>query len=365
MTNFITSKRILLSTSLGLSLFVSAQTSAEIEELNISEAYSKPITNSHSFKRGWAVAFDNDVLVPGSRDQDYTYGVNLTLAGDKTKDHWASLHQPLSWIDTKLNVNQDKNAFVSNKIEYGLFGFTPEDIEQANAAFDDRPYASLIYVSSTTERYNPQREVSWSSTLTVGALGLGIVGELQETVHDLTSGDQPQGWDHQISDGGELTARYSLARQQLLLKTDSGLELKNTLQASVGYITEISWSLGGRIGKIHTPWVSFSPELTSYGEKSAPTASTRLYEHYLWGGIAIKGRAYNAFLQGQFRDSDVEFDSGEVNHAILEGWLGYTFALTNGYRFTYSLRAHTSEIKEGRGDRNVIWGGLQVAKSFY
>ncbi|WP_086933035.1 lipid A deacylase LpxR family protein [Agarilytica rhodophyticola] len=358
------SKRTLLSTLFSLSLLVSSQSWAKIEESDVSKPHSKSIVNSHGAKQGWAVAFDNDVLVPGSRDQDYTYGVNVTLAGDKTKDHWASLHQPLSWLDSKFQIKHDDNALASHKIEYGLFGFTPEDIGQAAPAFDDRPYASLIYVSSTTEHYNPQSETSWSSTLTVGALGLGIVGELQESVHDLTSGDQPLGWNNQISDGGELTARYSIARQQLLLKTSSGAELKNTLQASVGYITEVSWSLGGRIGKIHTPWVSFNPELISYGEKSAPTSSTHVYEHYLWGGVAIKGRAYNAFLQGQFRDSAVEYDTGEVNHAILEGWLGYTLALTNGYRFTYSLRAHTSEIKDGRGDRNVIWGGLQLAKSF-
>ena len=33
--------------------------------------------------------FDNDILVPGSRDQDYTYGLNLTFSGEGVEDHGA------------------------------------------------------------------------------------------------------------------------------------------------------------------------------------------------------------------------------------------------------------------------------------
>ena len=310
-------------------------------------------------------AFDNDILVPGSRDQDYTYGLNLTFSGKGAEDHWASLHEPLGWLDRKIGLDRRAgNGIESGKIEYGVFGFTPENITLTEPQQDDRPYAGLVYVASTRERYHAAGEVAWQSTLTLGILGLDIVGDLQENVHSITGSDQPQGWDNQISEGGELTARYSVARQHLLHKSGSGLEIKTTTLGSVGYLTEVSWSLSLRAGKIHTPWVSFNPELTSYGEKSNPSDLGRVSEHYFWTGFALKARAYNAFLQGQFKDSEVTYHSNELNHGIVEAWVGYTVALSDGYSFTYSIRGHTSELKQGTGDRSVIWGGLLVTKSF-
>ena len=192
-------------------------------------------------KSSWAIAFDNDILVPGSRDQDYTYGINLTFAGHQVDNQWASLHQPLDWINKQIGLDsQFATRIEASKIEYGLFGFTPEDISQSEALQDDRPYSSLVYVSSTREHYFPTQEVSWQSTLTLGVLGLDIVGDVQELVHSTYDGTVPQGWDNQISAGGEPTARYSISRQSLVFKRDSGLELKSTFQGSLGYITEIS-----------------------------------------------------------------------------------------------------------------------------
>lgn len=311
-----------------------------------------------------SIAFDNDVFVPGARDQDYTYGINLTLVGDGVEDHWLSTHSPLAWLDRTIGIDQYIGQNLqSSKIEYGLFGFTPENLSVERPEDGDRPYASLVYVSSTRERYEPAREVSWQTTLTVGVLGLPIVGEIQDAVHSVIDGEDPQGWDTQISEGGELTARYSVARQRLLYQSRSGMEIKSTVQGSIGYISEASWSLSMRAGNIQTPWVSFNPELASYGEKSTPTDHGWVSEQYFWTGFSLKARAYNAFLQGQFKDSEISYDSDELNHGIVEAWIGYTVALNSGYTFTYSIRGHTSELKDGVGDRSVLWGGLLVTKT--
>lgn len=362
----LTRKRILSGLfAIGLSTSLANTFASErIEEKNLPRTRANPVINYSSKVQSWGFSFDNDILVPGGRDQDYTYGINVNFSGNQTKDHWLSLHAQLKMINDAIRLPAGPLTQSAHAIEYGLFAFTPEDIEQAAANPDDRPYASLIYVSSSSEFYDFARDISWNSSITIGMLGLNIVGELQRGVHDLTDSDHPEGWDHQISDGGELTARYQVARQSLLYQSRSGGELKSTLQASIGYITEASWSLGGRVGKIHTPWVSFNPERVSYAEQSAHTSRSKLSERYFWGGIAIKARAYNAFLQGQFRDSDVSYDSNDLRHAIVEAWMGYTFALTNGYRITYSLRGHTSELKSGTGDRNVVWGGINIAKTF-
>ena len=80
-------------------------------------------------------------------------------------------------------------------------------------------------------------------------------------------------------------------------------------------------------------------------------------------GFAIKARAYNAFLQGQFRDSSVTYEQAELRPWLVEAWAGYTFAFQNGYRISYLIRGHSSEIRQGAGDRNLIWGGLIIARN--
>lgn len=314
----------------------------------------------------WAFAFDNDVLALQSQDQGYTFGLNFTYTGKYAESQWASLHKPLDWIDLKINLDGLVSPGVkSSSIEYGLFAFTPGDIDRSSAIEDDRPYASLVFVSSSRGSYHPVQQVSWQSSLTVGLLGLDLVGDFQQAIHETYDGDKAEGWDHQISSGGEPTLRYSISRQNLIFKNTSGTELKGTLQGSVGYITEASWSLSMRSGTIHTPWVSFTPELTTYGEGSVASAVSKASERYFWAGIALKWRPYNALLEGQFRDSDVTYDNDQINRGIVEFWVGYTMTLRDGYSVTYSMREHSSELKEGKGDRNVTWGGVVISKSIW
>ena len=245
-----------------------------------------------------------------------------------------------------------------------MFGFTPEDISLSQTNPNDRPYASLIYFSSTRDQVDFANNVAWKSTLTLGVLGSDLVGKLQREVHSLTQSETPQGWDNQISQGGELTGRYLIARQDYWDDLSDKYEIKSTLQASVGYLSEVSWGMNLRRGKIHSPWASFNPDLTSYGEKSSSlTQAKNIDEHYVWAGFAIKARAYNAFLQGQFRDSAVTYDQSDLRPILLEAWIGYTFAFKQGYRVSYVLRGHSSEIKQGAADRNLLWGGLVISHS--
>ncbi|WP_290519398.1 lipid A deacylase LpxR family protein [Alcanivorax sp.] len=326
---------------------------------------SRPQPQQERETGSWALTLDNDMLVPGTRDQDYTYGLSMAATGTRARDFLLSLDTPLGWIDTALGLNSLSGSRVrGHSFEAGIFGFTPEQKERPEPLYDDRPYASMIYLSSSRVQVNPDDQVAWHSTLTLGALGLDLAGNIQNGVHKVVGSEQAEGWDHQISDGGEPTARYAVARQKTLPISSDNLEVKSTVEGSVGYLTEARWSLSFRAGRLRSPWWQSNPELTRYGERNNTTATSEDNEHYVWGGIALVGRAYNAFLQGQFRDSDVRYDSDEVNHGVAEAWLGYTYAFSDGYRLSYVLRGHTSELKEGVGDRNVLWGGLVFAKTF-
>lgn len=305
----------------------------------------------------WAVGFDNDFLVPGSRDQDYTYGISILRATDAATASVAA--RPLQWIDRLVGLD----AASRRGVEFGLYGFTPEDIENLAANPHDRPYASLVYAAARSERIYPLTGTVVSSQLTFGVLGLDIVGDLQKGLHSVLDGDAPQGWRHQISDGGEPTLRYSLARQQLLTLPTNKLEVKHTQSVSVGYITEASWGLSLRAGRLNSLWHNFHPEQASYAETSAQLNS-RSAERFFWAGVAVKARLYNAFLQGQWRDSAVTYSSDELRHLVVEAWAGYTHGFANGVFISYGLRGHTSEIRHGHGDRNVVWGGLMIGRNF-
>jgi hypothetical protein len=329
------------------------------EKRPIISSERKPVNTS------WAIAFDNDLLAPGHRDRDYTYGMNLTYSGASAVDASISLKTPLALVDSILGVDKIASNSRSNySVETGLYGFTPKELEVNTINQTDRPYASLVYLSSSHEQIDLDNNVAWNSTLTLGVLGLGWVGDLQNAAHRETASEGARGWDHQISDGGELTGRYVLARQHYIESFSDSFEVKSTVQASVGYLTETSWGLSFRTGKIISPWASFNPDLISYGEKSTYSSNTTTTnEHYFWSGFTLKARFYNAFLQGQFRDSDFSYSYSDLRPLIAEAWAGYTYAFRQGYRVSYVLRAQSSEIKHGDGNRNVVWGGLIFAKT--
>lgn len=313
----------------------------------------------------WMITFDNDILVPGHRDQDYTYGLSFAQINADLADAKVTLNRPLRVLDKWIgNEHESIHVKEAYSREFGVFGFTPEDISLSQANPNDRPYASLIYFSTSRDQVDFAHNVAWKSTFTLGVLGSDLVGKLQREVHSVTQSETPRGWDNQISQGGELTGRYLLARQQYLDELSDKYEIKSTFQASLGYLTEVSWGLNFRRGKVRSPWASFNPDLTSYGEKSSSLVQARnIDEHYFWAGFAIKARAYNAFLQGQFRDSPVTYDQSALRPILFETWIGYTFAFKQGYRLSYVLRGHSSEIKEGAANRNLLWGGLVVSHS--
>jgi hypothetical protein len=209
---------------------------------------------------------------------------------------------------------------------------------------------------------HPDRDVSYISTFTVGVLGAPVVGNAQSALHGAIGSEEPVGWDKQISDGGELTARYSIARVNRAWAGARG-EATTTWYASAGYLTELTYGVAARLGEFRTPWWSYNPQITQYAEKSVPVVASEGggAERYLWGGFAVKARAYNAFLQGQFRNSEVTFSRDELRPVILEGWLGYTVAASRGWRVSYVLRVQSAEVRGGPADRAQTWGGIVLS----
>jgi hypothetical protein len=84
----------------------------------------------------------------------------------------------------------------------------------------------------------------------------------------------------------------------------------------------------------------------------------------LSGGVKVRARLYNSFIQGQFRDSEVAYSSSDVDHVLLEGWLGIDVVFKNNLAISYILRRQTPEIEAGRGARAFTWADLSIAQRF-
>jgi hypothetical protein len=310
------------------------------------------------------VHIDNDLFAIRSLDRDYTGGLAITLSGTAARDGWLSLDPLLTRIDELFEGAPSANARHARQI--GLIAFTPSDIVSDEAQQADRPYASLLFASNGRVRVDADNRGAWSSSLTVGLLGLQLSESLHNAVHRAVGSEEPQGYNHQISDGGELTARYMLARQNLWYADPTGhVEVKATVQGSVGFLTETSAAMSMRIGRLDTPWWSFAPELADYVAAPTPKESFGFqWEMYFFAGARVTARAYNVFLQGQFRHSDVQYSYDEIEPIVAHAWIGILTQLFPNTELSYALYYQTAEVRDGKAARDAYWGTVQLAHSF-
>lgn len=330
-------------------------------------ASASPADDAGSDAQGVRIQLDNDLFAAGGgSDRDYTGGLTVTLSGDGARDALLSLDPVLKHIDA-LFMATDSAAEVHYARQVGLMAFTPEDITTSQPVYDDRPYASLLFVSNGRVGVDSDGRNAWISSLTVGMLGLHLAGELHSEVHELVGSEPVRGYGNQISAGGEPTAKYTLARSHLWVANPSAtVDVKTTVGGSVGYLTEASAALSMRIGRFDTPWWSFAPELTDYAAAPIPAAqhAGHRLEMYFFTGARVKARAYNAFLEGQFRDSVVRYSSSQIEPVVAEVWVGFVTQIFERTQVSYTVNYQTSEVREGKADRDSLWGGVQLNHSF-
>jgi Uncharacterized protein conserved in bacteria (DUF2219) len=318
--------------------------------------------------RGWTLRIDDDFLALGERDADYTGGIAYTLNDDgPVGPRW--LTRALDWIDDALRVSGSGSAAEPRAFEIGVQLFTPRDLTAEDALPDDRPYANLVYASSSSLVRDDERAVVRQTTFTIGVLGLPIIGDVHRALHELLQSPLPSGYAHQISDGGEPTFRYAFSSQRQLASGVHGerpYSVRFGFTANAGYLTDASVGIAARSGPDRVSWWSTPPPLSDYSGqppiRSPSSASPRGV--VLEGGLAIRARLYNAFLQGQVRHSDVTFSWAELNHVLLEAWFGVSTQLEGGLAISYSLRWQSPEIAAGTGSRSFSWGTLSFARGF-
>ncbi len=323
------------------------------------------------YNSGSLINLDNDILA--NSDRDYTGGFALTLSGRRAQEYLISLEGVRNWLDDLLRIDKlyaGQPHVQLHSVQYGIMVFTPKDIISSAPVFDDRPYGSLWYLSNTELTVTPASNRAYLSTLTVGLLGLKATEYIQEALHSITPSDVANGWDNQISSGGEPTLMYTLSAQDNHIDTINSTtrhEIKTAYEANIGFSTDINASFSWRWGRINTPWWSFNPQHSEYIQLGAPVVSgSKLAdssELYIWAGTTAKYRFYSSLLQGQFRDSVVKFSNDEVEKLLFQFWLGATWELSRDIRGSIFYRASTEEFKSPNAHKPA-WGGLIISKAF-
>jgi hypothetical protein len=337
-------------------------------------AQASTVDDRSSPELGWTLHLDNDLFAFTEKDRDYTAGLAVTLGGERATQHPLFLGKALDWANgvTRFDSLLGRGDVAGDALEIGLLLFSPQDLSSETPLFDDRPYANLLYLSSTTLAHDAARGIAYQSSLTLGIMGLPLAEGVHRGVHRVLGGVEPQGYSHQIADGGEPTARFALSRYQLLARGEPGdtpYTLRFGLEGSVGYVTEASAEIALRAGKTRLPWWSSLPISSGYTghppvgalvDAGRPERVEVVFET----GTKARARVYNAFLQGQLRDSDVQYSASELRHWLFESWIGFTVLLKNDIGVSYAIRHQTEEIKNGRGSRGFTWASLDVARRF-
>lgn len=327
----------------------------------------------HHPRNSWYVFLDNDAFAPDDEDQDYTGGLSVVRTGDSLEHSLLFLEGGLTKLNHIFSNHETvKDETIARSAEVGFEAFTPANIKTSDPVFDDRPYASLFFYSQSRTTVADTESPSLSSvTLTLGFLGLDLIKDVQDLIHKVTDNNRPQGWDNQISSGGEPTARLGIYHQQPWLDGQPSRkfngELSYVYKVNAGYLTDGSVGAAVRFGRLRSPWWSFAPLRQEYAEKTplnSPGKASNSTEWFFWASGLARLRIYNAFLQGQFRDSIVTFSSDDLRHLLGELQLGFTFHHRSGWQWGYTWNYQSSEFKHEPADRSVTWGTLYIAWQF-
>lgn len=320
--------------------------------------------------KAWSLSVDNDLLAASDQDQDYTGGISLGFSGESPGQSLSLVNRARSWLTTSLGINS-KTAESLNLYsnDYGFALFTPSDISSTIPINNQHPYASLFFTNATQQIIRPQERRMFTSSLTFGMLGLPVAEDIQKSIHESTSSDIPRGWNNQISEGGELTAKYAIGVQRNILSARShGLDadINLTGQGTVGFNTGVSAGIHARFGLIRKPWWTFNPHQSEYVNLSTPSSLSTLsslgkqIEVFAHLGANAKYRLYSTFLQGQFRNSAVTYDANELEPLLLESWAGLTAQFSDSLGLELFIRNRSASIKADRNS-DMSWGGLAIS----
>jgi hypothetical protein len=405
------------ATVLALSFAARAEVSASKEsddllDISCSDVRTNRCT-TEPFVSAGRLLLDEDFfqLIGPTSDRNYTLGFGIDLSGRWV--HQVGLDVPGRWLDRLAGVEAVRDRLARYGGAFGhsagvhLAAFTPQDLASSAELHGDRPYASIIVAAARRIAVDGPRRFAIQSEFAVGVLGIpGAAKGIQTAIHTFgrehgwLHRENPQGWEHQISNGGEPTFRYAVtAWQTLSPEAWRHIDLAINGEGAVGWYTGIAAGLQLRVGRLaSSPWsapasplmnvqqvqltradpapeqqvtddsnvLSQRPSLRDLQASPAPGGTHRgggaWWEAYVFSSARTRVVAYNTLLHGQFRHSDVRIDLADISPVVEEIEFGATVRLAH-FRVSYSilsLRTPEFRVPGGEPPRVHAWGGIYL-----
>lgn len=332
-----------------------------------------PVTgleNNQNELQGWSMFIEQDLfylLDPDkNEDRDYTIGIDVALHGEIASRSY--LYDALHYLDEIVGFDRGMwQGSLQRSTHLGVAVYTPDDLANPDPIYDDRPYASLIYWSNKTRRIRTDGQAGIATELTFGVLGTEIAKAVQTFIHklqrEISNSDtpvEPRGWDHQISEGGELTFRYHIEYKHLLTQ-GAWYDFSSAMIGNLGYQTDASAGLLWRVGKRASHFAFFEPQPAQQFNQFSDISTQQ--DNYLYLYYQLTGVVYNELLQGGFRDSDVTFGSDQIERLVQTLAIGWTQTLESGTRLTFAQYMRSPEFK-GPNSHTHYWGGFYLTFPF-
>jgi hypothetical protein len=343
-------------------------------------------SNCQTNLRSVSFTTDQDVIVAGNQDRNYTMGVQFSVTSSIAFER--NNYYVLPWMRKRIDylfglkdINQD-SLFIqpfSSTISILGSGFTPLDLTKINIDPEDRPYGSLVVIGSTrttamneeasveSGELEPPKKYAVSTGLYIGMLGLPVAKNVQSYIHENhwfgSTRPVPEGWQNQISNGGEPTLlyHYQMITPLVTLEEDCMKRFETTIDGGVqlGYYTNLSFGLNTRLGKFDSPYWALCNILDNANQ--APDCSTR--KKIKWN-IILSARlryvAYNALLQGQFKKSAYTLSRDNVSPFVVEAFCGIEATFYNRVTINFRpINIRTSEF--AYANRNHAWGSFGIS----
>lgn len=319
------------------------------------ERLRKLITPKGGHPSTIGVQVENDLFGDG-RDQNYTNGVQLTLAaGDALIPDWYK-----EFLGTLPFIDKDVDS-IRYVAAIGQKMFTPEDTELKIPDPTDRPYAGYLFASLGAAVGQPDTDLLQNVSLDLGIVGpLSGAGYTQRRYHTLINVGVPRGWGEELdNEPGILLTYQARLRKQLLDRNDLiELDFLPTLGVALGNIlTQGSIGAAFRFGRNLS--LTYGP---AFIRPSLPAAAlvTRKGE-FGWNFFAgVDGRAIarDIFLDGNTFGSGPSVDKENFVMDVQGG----VELLLGSARVTFTQILRTREFSGQK--RRSQFGSISVSLIF-
>lgn len=314
--------------------------------------------------KGIGIYTDQDLFLPVvNEDRDYTMGLAVEFFDQQPSSLF--FDNLLRYLENTFRLNR-QHIDVARSYLLGSVNYTPQDLSQSAPIPGDRPYASLVFLAN--KRAIVHKDSAVAAEIQIGLLGTYLARAVQTALHrhwrdatgDSTPVD-PKGWRNQISAGGEPTARLRIAGSHLLPGNSRWFDLAVDAEANIGYQTNAAIGFSARAGWLKSNFASipFNP-INRGNYVPDPHAG----EFYLWGAYRARAIAYDALLQGQFRDSALTYGFSDLNHLVHEAGVGVTVTPWKQLQLTLAANMKTAELKSALANRTHWWGGTYLTVAF-